>query len=271
MTQVYRIHRYSGAGNVFFAVDARRSASVIASGAELVRRLFGKDPPTGKAVGAGRSADGLIVLSEGGGGADFRMEFFNPDGSCGMMCGNGGRCIAAFAEDIGIVPERGEYVFDAPDGRHHARILSCEGNLRTVRLQMRNPEGFRECADGYFINTGARHLVRFVSDVEAVDVDAEGSALRFLPEFAPEGVNVDFVQVLDDGSLSVRTFEKGVEGETLSCGTGITASACVARALSYVSAPMVEVQARTDTLKVEFSSGSIYLTGPVLRCREQIR
>lgn len=182
------------------------------------------------------------------------------------MCGNGGRCIVAFAEDLGIAPAGEEYVFDAPDGRHSAKILSRDGALRIVRLRMREPFGFRESASGYFINTGTRHLVRFVPDVEAVDVAAEGLAFRHLPEFAPEGVNVDFVQVCDDGSLKVRTFEKGVEGETLACGTGIVASACVARKLSFVSGPVVTVHARIDSLSVEFTPDSIYLTGPALRC-----
>jgi len=247
-----QIHKYSGAGNDFIVIDARRE--LVCGQSEAVRFC------------TEYCADGLMLLSEGSDGADFRMEFFNPDGSGGMMCGNGGRCIVAFAEDLGVAPAGEEYVFDAPDGRHCAKILSRDGVKRNVRLQMRDPFGFRECQDGYFINTGTRHLVRFISDVEAVDVAAEGPVLRHLPEFAPEGVNVDFVQVCDDGSMKVRTFEKGVEGETLACGTGIVASACVARKLSFVSGPAVTVQARIDTLLVEFTPDSIYLTGPALRC-----
>lgn len=266
------ICKYSGAGNDFFIIDARNGVSLPSGAAcreEFVRNLFARESPDGSLGGdcssVGWSADGLMLLSEGDDGADFRMEFYNPDGSSGMMCGNGGRCIVAFAEDIGIKPLGEEYVFDAPDGRHRASIVSREGYVRIVRLQMREPFGFSECADGYFVNTGARHLVRFVPDVSIVDVSAEGSALRHSAEFAPEGVNVDFVQVCSDGSLRVRTFEKGVEAETLACGTGIVASAFVARTLGLVPGSVISVRARISTLSVEFSPDSIYLTGPAVR------
>ena len=252
------VRKYSGAGNDFFVIDARGADASEFRRPSVISSLCSRTGGTG--------SDGLMLLSEGGDGADFRMEFFNPDGSGGMMCGNGGRCIVAFADDLGITPSGDEFVFDAPDGRHRARIVSRDGALRVVRLQMLEPFGFRECADGYFVNTGARHLVRFVPDVEAVDVAAEGPVFRHSPEFAPEGVNVDFVQVCSDGSLRVLTFEKGVEGETLACGTGIVAAAFVARRLSFVQGLSVKVQARTDTLCVEFAPDSIWLTGPALHC-----
>ena len=154
------------------------------------------------------------------------------------MCGNGGRCIVAFADWLGISPsEPGHYRFKAPDGLHTAEILSrpdsgCgttdTGKQWTVRLGMIDVDGIREVLGGYFLNTGTRHFVKFVEDVDAIDVAAEGKALRWNEAFAPEGTNVNFVQRMPDGTLKIRTFEKGVEGETLACGTGITAAALAA-------------------------------------------
>ena len=194
---------------------------------------------------------------------DFSMEFYNPDGSSGMMCGNGGRCIAAFADYLGIVPASGTdtFVFDAPDGLHTAEIQSrpsftespgsgkehSQAPCWTVRLGMKDTEGITEYPDGLFLNTGTRHFVKFVPDVDALDIEKEALPIRHDPRFAPEGTNVNFVEVrlrtgmpsadgtnrgisTGEGSSSpveirIRTFEKGVEGETAACGTGITAAA----------------------------------------------
>ena len=213
--------RYSGAGNDFAVLDGR--------GRDLSRFLE---------VGAVRSLceglDGLIILKESE-TEDFAMEFYNPDGSGGMMCGNGGRCVVAFAEDLGIKPGDGKiYRFEAPDGVHTAEILSREGDLKTVRLAMRDVHGLTAFPDGLFLNTGARHFVLRVPDAEAVDVDKEGRRIRWRADFAPEGTNVNFLSVLEDGGLRVRTFEKGVERETLACGTGVTASAIAAFCLGIL-------------------------------------
>lgn len=198
---------------------------------EIISRLC--DRKTGIRAADGRiGADGLMILSlpEGGSrAADFRMEYYNSDGSGGMMCGNGGRCIVAFADFLGIRPRNGaEYVFEAPDGMHSGEILSKSGNRCTVRLKMIDAFGLRRVLGGWFLNTGTRHFVLFTGDVDAVDVESEGARLRHNPEFAPEGANVNFVSQTDDGSLRIRTFEKGVEAETLACGTGITAAAIAA-------------------------------------------
>lgn len=198
---------------------------------EIISRLC--DRKTGIRAADGRiGADGLMILSlpEGGSrAADFRMEYYNSDGSGGMMCGNGGRCIVAFADFLGIRPRNGaEYVFEAPDGMHSGEILSKSGNRCTVRLKMIDAFGLRRVLGGWFLNTGTRHFVLFTGDVDAVDVESEGARLRHNPEFAPEGANVNFVSQAVDGSLRIRTFEKGVEAETLACGTGITAAAIAA-------------------------------------------
>ena len=240
--------------------------------------------------------DGLMVLGPDA-AADFRMEFYNPDGSGGMMCGNGGRCIVAFADALGLKPREGNvFRFLAADGPHTGEIIAREGGRKTVRLRMIDVHEFHPALDGWFVDTGTRHVVRFVPDAEAVDVEAEGRRARWDPVFAPIGANANFVSVDADGTLRVRTFEKGVEAETLACGTGITASAIAAYlepsradrnyfsdrfAEKPISAPpsttpahasaegvSYDIQARVDRLAVEFRPlpeggfTDVYLTGP---------
>ncbi len=223
-----KIHKMSGAGNDFVVMDGRGKEMDEFREAERIRELCREF-----------RTDGLMILDIALTDlTDFRMEFYNPDGSGGMMCGNGGRCIVAFADWLGITPsEPGHYRFLAPDGLHTAEILSrpdsgCgttdTGKQWTVRLGMIDVDGIREVLGGYFLNTGTRHFVKFVEDVDAIDVATEGKALRWNETFAPEGANVNFVQRMPDGTLKIRTYEKGVEGETLACGTGITAAALAA-------------------------------------------
>ena len=222
-----KLYKYTGAGNDFIILDGRgvdlssyREPSRIA---ELCDRSCGISRE-----GFRTGSDGLIILGQSR-EADFSMEFFNPDGSGGMMCGNGGRCIAAFAADLGIRPLNGKsYRFEAPDGMHEAQILRSEGAVKMVRLAMKDVSGLRVFPDGLFLDTGTRHFVRFVPDAEAVDPEVEGPKVRWREDFAPQGTNVNFVSVPGGGPLLIRTFEKGVEGETAACGTGITASALAA-------------------------------------------
>ena len=263
-----KFYKYQGAGNDFLIADNRDGSIVLteAQVAALCDRRYG--------VGA----DGLMLLEESE-NHDFRMTYFNSDGSGGMMCGNGGRCIVAFAADMGIE----KYRFEAADGLHEAEILHSEGNVKTVKLQMKNVEGveYHEKlagpevpSDGYFLDTGTRHFVRFVEGLDDYDVVAEGRDIRFnAEELLPVGANVNFVEQ-DEKVLKVRTYEKGVEDETFACGTGIVAS-CIA---AYVSGRkpsgvasdvvMYDVMARRDRLGVSFrpkDSGqmeNVYLTGP---------
>lgn len=284
------LYKYSGAGNDFIVLDGRydgvshyRNAAAISSLCDRHSGFAAEDGRTG--------ADGLMILSTSA-TCDFRMEFFNPDGSTGMMCGNGGRCITAFAEGLGIVPGNGaEYVFEAPDGIHRASVVSKDGDKYIVRLRMRQPSVPVRYEQGWFIDTGARHVVRFVDGLESLDVAAEGSAIRHDKAFAPDGVNVDFVSVdvcggrwsggtrppsallggseehLDQlppsATLAIRTFEKGVEAETLACGTGIVAAALIFNHLYPESTPrIISVHARKDTLEVEIYQQEVWLTGP---------
>ncbi len=244
------LYKYHGAGNDFLLYDARTAPEAFP--AERIAALCDRH--------TGIGSDGLMVLSEAP-GYDFRMEFFNPDGSGGMMCGNGGRCIVAFARDRGIAPAAdGSYHFLAPDGPHTAWLLSDDGPVKTVRLGMKDVTEYRTVSlaagesgaaaggshtpvipsattvisdlirnlSGWFLDTGTRHFVLFVDKVSEVDVEGLGRTIRHLPEFGPVGVNVNFVEVIGPDEIAVRTFEKGVEAETLACGTGITASAIAA-------------------------------------------
>ena len=251
---------YSGAGNTFVVLDGREVAGEV--------DIIG--------LCAKYHTDGLMILHQSK-KWDFGMEFFNPDGTGGMMCGNGGRCIVAFADYLGIRPADGKvYRFMAGDGLHTGEILSDNGDIKTVRIRMIDVHEFRRELDGWYVDTGTRHFVKFVPEVEDLDMDAEGKRYRWDPVFAPVGANANFVKV-EPGRLVVRTFEKGVEGETLACGTGITAS-CVAACLSGIPGKesdghvLYDVRARQDDLKVEFrpvmedgrpvAFTEVYLTGP---------
>ena len=265
------IYHFSGAGNDFVVIDGRES-DVSAF----------REVPRIQALCKEYKTDGLMILGSGDTSVDFTMEFYNPDGSGGMMCGNGGRCIVAFADYLGIYPaecERsaegvtaapGVFLFRAPDGLHTGEILvRPEDGLWGVRIKMIDVQGITPMLGGYFLNTGTRHFVKFVEDVEKVDIDTEGKALRWNEAFAPVGTNVNFVHVAPDG-LHVRTFEKGVEGETLACGTGLTACALVAHHAGVPTATpgAYRLRARQDWLSVNFTLGAdekftdVYLTGP---------
>lgn len=257
------ILKFSGAGNRFIIIDGR-----------------GKDVSSFREVGTisrlcrEAGTDGLMILDNSA-ALDFKMEFYNPDGSGGMMCGNGGRCIVALANSLGIRSAGRQYVFEAADGVHSAEILSRLGEKCIVRLRMIDVKEFRPVLDGWFLNTGTRQFVKFVDDVEQTDVLKDGKELRWNDIFAPEGTNVCFVQDMGNGVLKVRSFEKGVEGETLACGTGITAAAITAYMTGIAPEKKEEgrvkyrILACIDELSVDFLPGDkelvakdVHLTGP---------
>ena len=284
-------YKYQGAGNDFLIADNRDGRIREVDGvltadcadgtvwtaeiSELCDRRYG--------VGA----DGLMLLENGGQDLDFRMVYFNSDGSGGMMCGNGGRCIVAFAADMGVEAsgEDGTYVFEAADGLHTAQVIMDEGKVKTVRIKMKDVseavhhESLRgvDClSEGWFLDTGTRHFVRQVCDLEYYDVVNEGRTIRYgAEELKPIGANVNFIEP-DEGILKVRTYEKGVEDETFACGTGIVASAIAAYLNGLPSTSSAgdlltyDIRAKRDALRVEFrpvASGGflavdVYLTGP---------
>ena len=289
-----RFSKYHGAGNDFLVADNRDGHLSLSE--EVIRHLCDRH--------TGFGADGVMLL-ESGSGKDFNMVYFNPDGSGGMMCGNGGRCIVAFAADCGAVSPDSTIVFDAADGEHIASIP--ENGMKgekTVRLKMKDVSGITAYPeeDGFFLDTGTRHYVKFVSGLADYPVLSEGPVLRHDSRFAPVGTNVNFVEVAGgpastvrtictakgDSStleaegqastvLSIRTFEKGVEYETLACGTGIVASAMasfvrgVPPSRTAGETVAYSVRAAIADLSVEFvphrnnglfCASDVYLTGP---------
>lgn len=278
-----KFYKYQGAGNDFLIADNRDGAVAHADGCLIYNdgdsesRLMISDI-CDRRYGVG--ADGLMLL-ESSDKYDFRMTYFNSDGSGGMMCGNGGRCMVAFASDRGLE----HFDFEAADGFHSAEILSSEGKMKTVRLKMKDVSeychhdvlsGVDVPSEGWFLETGTRHYVRFVKNIGEYDIVDEGRNIRFnAEELKPVGANVNFVEPSEAG-IKVRTYEKGVEDETYACGTGITASA-IASYLSGVSPSEVmpdgrvryDVYAKRDRLAVDFiplttsdEFHDVWLTGP---------
>jgi diaminopimelate epimerase len=243
--------KYQGTGNDFILID-NRSAGLRPS-KEAIARICDRH--------FGVGADGLMLL-EHSTEADFRMVYFNSDGGESTMCGNGGRCITAFAAKLGLAKD-GIVTFVAVDGIHRAQHLE-DGR---VSLQMGSVKGI-ERGDGYSVlDTGSPHFVQWVEDVMQRDVHREGRAIRHWEEFEPKGINVNFAQLIGDRGLSVRTYERGVEGETLSCGTGVTAAAIAATAES-VGSFSVPVDTPGGRLVVSFTktgpdeAENVMLTGP---------
>lgn len=202
-------YKYQGAGNDFILVDNREASFSLSTSqiALLCNRHFG--------IGA----DGLMLLQLCN-DADFEMVYFNSDGNESTMCGNGGRCIAAFAYKLGVVGK--QMNFKAVDGVHFAVIK--ENNI--VALQMQDVTAIEFGAGFDILNTGSPHYISWVGDVGAVDVFKEGRVIRNQEQFQPKGINVNFVSRNGNG-LTIRTYERGVEDETLACGTGVTAAAIV--------------------------------------------
>jgi len=240
---VTAFNKYQGTGNDFIIIDNRNNVFNPGNSA-LINRLCDRR--------FGIGADGLILIGALD-GYDYEMIYFNSDGFRGTMCGNGGRCTAAFALKHSIAGTSQRFL--ASDGVHEA--LS-ENNI--IRLTMSDVKNISKISGNYFINTGSPHYVVFASDLDNLDVFSEGRKIRWSDEFKPGGTNVNFVEIHQDG-IYVRTFERGVEDETLSCGTGVTASA-IASVLSghFVSAP-VNVRTRGGELKVEFEIRSELITG----------
>ena len=195
----------------------------------------------------GIGADGLIILEESS-ESDFRMRYFNSDGREGTMCGNGGRCITLFAARLGII--RHEATFEGIDGLHRATLI----DYNSVRLRLKDVEGIKPLEDGYLLNTGSPHFVKFVPRVDTLNVDQLGKEIRSQQRFGKGGVNVNFVaQTGAPGTIEVRTFERGVEAETLSCGTGVTAAAICSFFHFRTDNISYRVETRGGLLRVEFN------------------
>lgn len=247
--------KISAAGNDFILIDNRRKAAP-KDIAKFAKRVCDRKFSVG--------ADGIILL-EGSKKADFRMRYYNSDGSAASMCGNGGRSIARFAHMLGAAQKKMSFETDA--GLVCAEILGSNIRLglyepKDLKLDFTLKVGNREF-DASFINTGVPHTVIFVNDIEKADVFNLGRMVRSHRMFMPAGTNVNFVQKKDGRTLYVRTYERGVEDETLACGTGVTASAVIA-GLKGIAAPPVSCITRGgDILKVSYTVNAGDFISPV--------
>jgi diaminopimelate epimerase len=256
MKHAIRFTKASGAGNDFILLD-NRTGRLPEGHAALARTLCSRP--------FGVGADGLLVL-EPSSRADFVMKYYNADGSYGGMCGNGGRCIARYAHAKGIVG-RGMR-FEALD---HVYRAECLDNV--VRLTMKDPGALEldvrlagEGLDvtGQFIDTGSPHYVILTENIESPDVVNLGRRIRHHSRFKPGGTNVDWIKRMPDGSLAMRTYERGVEAETLACGTGSVAVAVVGVLLLGLASP-VTVRARSgELLSISLTRSGSHLVQPVL-------
>ncbi|MGB7528624.1 diaminopimelate epimerase [Sphingobacterium cellulitidis] len=207
MSKEIQFYKYQGAGNDFILID-NRNGSFDAGNQQLIQKLCDRR--------FGIGGDGLMLLQDTN-NYDFQMLYFNSDGKEGTMCGNGGRCLVAFARDLGII--QNDTVFLAVDGKHDAQI-----EQNTVNLGMIDVDEFHKDGEAFVLNTGSPHYVQFVEDLSEKDVFQAGYAIRNNSTYGEKGINVNFIQEEGNGYF-VRTFERGVEDETYACGTGAVASA----------------------------------------------
>lgn len=246
-------YKYQGTGNDFVMVDNRQKI-LTKNNTNLIKSLCDRK--------FGIGADGLIFLEEADNSeADFKMVYFNADGNESTMCGNGGRCIVAFANFLGIASDKTTFI--AIDGLHEATI-----EREQVSLKMSDVSGVEEKEDAFFLDTGSPHHVVFTSNIDSIDIRKEGAAIRYSEKYKSiGGTNVNFVEKLDNVSFKVRTYERGVEDETLSCGTGVTAVALAAYAAGKIDAYSVNLETKGGLLSVAFEPyethfKNIWLTGP---------
>lgn len=245
-------YKYQGTGNDFVLIDNRTSN--FKNDTKIIKKLCDRR--------FGVGADGLILLENSSLDlSDFKMVYFNADGNESTMCGNGGRCIVAFAKKLGVIES--ETTFEAIDGLHSATINDGFVNLKMVDVPTVNLS-----KEASFLDTGSPHHVAFVDDVYDFDVFTQGRRIRNLPNYeAIKGTNVNFIQI-KEGVVHVRTYERGVEDETLSCGTGVTAAAITAKMSNKIEDLPVKVITKGGTLEVDFevegpnAVKNIWLKGP---------
>jgi len=254
-----RFTKMNGAGNDFILIDNR------GEDIDLNRNQIAQLCDRHRGIGA----DGILLLEKPSNRADFRMRYFNADGGEAEMCGNGARCFARFANKIAAAKEK--ISFETPAG-----VISAELKGNLVTLQMTEPTDLRlnvelpmaaETKTVHFINSGVPHVVIPVAKIDDADVRREGAAIRHHKMFSPNGTNVNFIEKRGPNKIAIRTYERGVENETLACGTGIVASALIFAASEDCEGPVTVLARGGDELQVGFEKtrhqfGNVTLTGP---------
>ncbi len=249
-----KFYKYHGAGNDFILINAIEHK--VALSTKSIALLCDRH----KGIGA----DGFMLLLPSA-QYDFEMKYYNSNGKEGTMCGNGGRCISSFAYDMGIQKEA--YCFRAIDGKHRARILDIKSTEKIIELQMMDVDSIKNREDHLEINTGSPHHLNFVNNAKKLNVFEEGRKIRYSTDFKEEGINVNFIEE-QENELFVRTYERGVENETLACGTGVTAAAIASSIRQAYKYNSFHIETLGGSLKVEFNIESaqrftnIRLTGP---------
>ncbi len=245
--------KYHGTGNDFVIIDQTEHLYISAEQTDLIKSICHRR--------YGIGADGLMLIQRHP-KTDFEMVYFNSDGRPSTMCGNGGRCIASMAYRLGMIGEAGTFM--AVDGIHEVEIL----DPQLVSLKMSDVGTITRSNEDFTLDTGSPHLIRIVEDVNALDVYAEGKRVRNSETYQDEGINVNFVEQRG-GTIAVRTYERGVEDETYSCGTGVVASAIVHAASLEDSLDEVDIRTKGGKLSVHFTKSDqgyedIWLTGPAV-------
>ena len=251
-------YKYHGAGNDFVIIDGRADSSLLSE--EQIMFLCDRR--------FGIGGDGLMILKSAA-NVDFEMLYFNSDGRPGSMCGNGGRCMMRFAADLNLISDKADFL--APDGMHEAYFMPngwVSLKMNDVSFPIENEFG------DFILDTGSPHYVSFRDEITSIDVFMEGRVIRNSTPFIEKGINVNFVKIENNG-ISIRTYERGVEEETLSCGTGITAAVIAAHFSSKVSSEInfVNVKASGGDLKVCFKKDldkyvDVRLEGPAVKVFE---
>lgn len=244
-------YKYQGTGNDFVMID-NRSLFFPKLDTNLIERLCNRR--------FGIGADGLILL-ENDEQTDFKMVYYNSDGNESSMCGNGGRCLVAFAKQLGVIENSTTFI--ATDGLHHASV---ESN-GLVSLQMIDVDTLNITPDYTFLNTGSPHHVQMVSDLSHYNVKDNGAAIRYSDLYGQSGSNINFVSQITQDSFAVRTYERGVEDETLACGTGVTAVAIAMNATGKTSSQAIHLKVEGGELEVSFDRigaryTNVFLKGP---------
>ncbi len=229
-------YKYHGTGNDFIIIDKIRNKNIVLN-ENMIKTMCNRK--------LGIGADGLMTISASD-NCDFKMKYYNSDGNEGSMCGNGGRCIVSYARTHNII-NTSETYFEAVDGIHKAFI---EKDI--VKLKMRDVHKVNEYNDGYFLNTGSPHFVKITDNINAINIEEHGKKLRNDKRFAPEGTNVNFVEINNSGTVCA-TYERGVEKETLSCGTGVVATAVALTLNRPQGEYSSKITTKGGTLKIIFN------------------